>query len=291
VTVKPKIAADAESDTVGLDAMILDSLLSPAFLGYRALDCSAVMAIAGMWYRIIKAAGDAVLMPATEEEEETESTSEVAPRPFQLATPIVKACLLNADDVKLTSLVELCIFIPGVLTHMGSWMGPFNREGHKNATMLKSRVDEAVPEASLRALLQSEVSAGIHSPDGILADPSGAVAVLWAYRGFIMWATMLRRCVTLSSWEGEPPEHLMKASFEYAYETEIKQFHGPMMRSAVSIGTNLIPRWEDVWGNYGPTLEDVQHDIGQWLEAMEELLPRIDAMIREFDLYDRRKTF
>jgi len=45
---------------------------------------------------------------------------------------------------------------------------------------------------SMVAMLQEEVSSGMHAPGAILADPSAAVGLLWARRGLQFWIALFR---------------------------------------------------------------------------------------------------
>ena len=41
-------------------------------------------------------------------------------------------------------------------------------------------------------MLDEEVSSGMHSPGGVLADPSAAIGLLWARRGLAFWIALFR---------------------------------------------------------------------------------------------------
>ena len=138
---------------------------------------------------------------------------------------------------------------------------------------------------SLRALLRHEVARGLHAPGGLVADPSGAMGVLWTLRGLQVYDHWFQS-VAYRGGDGASTATLLREA--------IDKSHGELLGfiSAQSVGLackTTTATWPQIATRLAPTSGLATEDEREWCETIRPLLTRLRAMLREYDLVDVRR--
>lgn len=109
---------------------------------------------------------------------------------------------------------------------------------------------------TLQALVLGERQAG---------EGTATVGLLWLKRGLEFTAAALRRNLNDSKEE-------LSTSFQKAYESTLKPFHGFLVRPVFSLAMKACPYRKDFYLKLGSNVELVQEKMQEWLKALEHIL-------------------
>ena len=102
-------------------------------------------------------------------------------------------CLLDERDVDVSKFVAACRHFATVLEKAGPFTMLSIRETQSNIQKMEhTYLLDPERFRSMFDMLREEVSSGMHSPGGLLADPSAAIGLLWARRGLLFWVSLFR---------------------------------------------------------------------------------------------------
>ena len=101
--------------------------------------------------------------------------------------------LLDEDDVDVAKFIKACRHYTRVLEKIGPFTMLSVRETQSNITKIEQTyLLDPARFRSMINMLEEEVSSRMHSPGGVLADPSAAIGLLWARRGLAFWISIFR---------------------------------------------------------------------------------------------------
>ena len=102
-------------------------------------------------------------------------------------------CLLDDADIDVNQFLRACRHYTRVLEKIGPFTMLSVRETHSNLSKIETTyLLDPVRFRSMVTMLEEEVSSAMHSPGGVLADPSAAIGLLWARRGLSFWISLFR---------------------------------------------------------------------------------------------------
>jgi hypothetical protein len=149
----------------------------------------------------------------------------------------------------------------------------------------------------MKALLEAEKSQkGLHAPKGVLADPSGAMALLWIRRGLVFWARLFQiASEALSSSKSKLKKRLpltFKDQSEAAYADTIGPFHGWISRKGFKVVMRNPPDWDELRrkARLATSREQLAADLKKIADELTKLTNTMRSMHRKYDLEDKRKS-
>lgn len=215
-------------------------------------------------------------------------------RPLALSASEFRECLLGDGDVDVERFMASCTEFSKLLGRMGSFARLLTREVRGNVSKINGTYsNNPGVYRSARALLEGEKNNGMHKEGGVLADPSGAMGMLWARRGLLFWATAfegLAESEEAAGPDAEPSSVPVKKVAGAAYDEVLRQFNGWMTRSSFSMAINHMPDWNTLNSNLGPSREEVAADMRAWAAVTRDVVDRLKALHTEYDLEDTRKS-
>jgi Glycolipid transfer protein (GLTP) len=145
---------------------------------------------------------------------------------------------------------------------------------------------------TLSSLLEYEQESGIHGPGGALADPSGAIGLLWIRRSLAFQSKLYSGVL-------ETTKNTIEAAME-AYQLEVQPFHGWALRRlyTMSFETVTPPRKEmlaRIGGfklhEFGESEEQATiQDLQKLLSVWEPIIVHFKQTYQELDLEDSRRV-
>ena len=224
-------------------------------------------------------------------------------RPVAAVAERFARCALGEDDVDVEFFESACRhFADDVLERINTLGARLTaKETHANQNKVKNARSWAYgaapavaePDAaseqgrrSMRSLLKHEMSQNIHKPAGKIADPSGAMGLLWSMRGLQVYRHWFRAVANGELGPDEATGALMRES--------IDQSHGELLgfisRRTVALACKTMSAtWPQIANKFAPTLSQANLDVTQWCDAVDPLLGRIHAMLEEYDMIDKRR--
>ena len=147
--------------------------------------------------------------------------------------------------------------------------------------------------ASLRGLLETERSKGIHQPGGLLADPSAAIAMLWMRRSLTFTNE------TLNGIHTDRQTPLANAARD-AYRAHLESYHNFWLKNTFRAGLTAMPRREDFVERLAPSLGEslpasereaiVYAEMGELVEVQAKAIAAMAKLYLELDMEDQRKV-
>ena len=245
----------------------------------------------------VKEHATALDMDALEDEDEIDSipSSEIGESESTLrhSRDQFQQCLLGGGDVDVSKLMTACRDFAEALSVMGRFAKPIIRQVDGNVQKIATGLYHSDPEKyrSMRILLQGERDAGKHRHDAVLADPSAAMGLLWSRRALMFW-NVLFSFVTKDEGLGKVGggEVPLKKYGEAAYDQVLKPFNGFISRKSFSSAVlSCMPAWSEVGPKLAPR-EVLRADMIDWMTTVSEVLVRMEAIQREANLEDLRKS-
>ena len=212
------------------------------------------------------------------------------PRPLELSRRQFQECFCDIDDVDICAFMHAASQFSLVLERLGTWTLVMTRECSSNV----KKVDQTYQlnpslYRSMRELLQAEIDSGMHEPNGILADPSSAMGLLWGRRGLRFWARLFT--IVLEDSKSKKAEDLcLEDIANRAHEAELQQYTGWISNSSFNMVAKTMPDWENTFAKLGVGREQVIGDMVEWARTVELVLERMQAMHIEYDLEDVRRS-
>lgn len=214
-----------------------------------------------------------------------------------------RSLVSRGRDVDLRELVEATRELCAVLLKFGAYMGPSVSDVRRNLERIEEarrkwlRASPRRRQLSMKALLAAEVAAEIHGRGGVLADPSGAMGLLWVRRGLAMWADTFEqqaRAMQQAAVTGEG-EGSLAAHTRVAYERTVQAHHGWVSRRAFGVACRATPDWETVVRRAGLRTdkggdEALRLELKCWAAAVRDLTEAMRSLHTDRDLEDRRKS-
>ena len=140
----------------------------------------------------------------------------------------------------------------------------------------------------VRALLEAEAGQQMHSTPGRLAEPSGALGLLWIRRCLCFQQAILHG---VRSEQGS-----VKTVSNAAYASFYAPFHGWLARKTFQLGLAAVPSRDVLFLRIAPCVDESEQEqlclreVGECADVMRLV---VDAMRRSFEalqLDDRRKV-
>lgn len=163
-----------------------------------------------------------------------------------------------------------------------------------NVRKVEALYRKAPPERrhTLSSLLEYEQESGIHGPGGTLADPSGAIGLLWIRRSLAFQSKLYSGVL-------ETTKNPIDAAME-AYRLEVQPFHGWALRRlyTMSFETVTPPRKEmlaRIGGfklhEFGESEEQATiQDLQKLLSVWEPIIVYFKQTYQKLDLEDSRRV-
>lgn len=233
------------------------------------------------------------------------NTSILTPTPPQLTVPFSWnwGALHSRDDV--SSDVDLLAFAEATRHYnriVEAFFGDTSAFAKLTASTINNnlgKVEDAVRRdprrrRTLRAMIRLEKEDDrIHAPGAVLADPSGALGMVWTARGLSLWVHFFmhmdrqRRDPTLG-------EAGLRAAFCRAFDASFGTIAGWWAQRAFHLGSLIVTgQWDGPTGlalAVGPTVELVERDMMEWHAQMTKLLERVQRILEEYDCNDQRAS-
>ena len=228
---------------------------------------------------------------------------------FTSAGPLVHSSLrfkgscVGVHDVKVDAFFEAMHDFLAFLRTLGPWTAGSISET-RNCLLKVERARRQLLERgstsdsglkTIGGLLEVELACGIHRSNGMLADPSAAMGLLWIRRGLEFWVRLFRneleRLRERGSIDAEPGD-LAKQTAR-AYDQTVAPFHGWVSRKAFLLSMRSAPEW-DVLRVRGKlpdaSCKDLQHEFDIWATTLDSVCNRLRKLHLRLDLEDRRKS-
>lgn len=185
----------------------------------------------------------------------------------------------------------------------------------------------AAASGSIRALLEVEISRGMHEPrelppaagaepidqrhGAILYDPSAAISLLWLRRSLRFTIVLMERlqaahqemedqralAEALSPDEEPPPEpDPTSGCVKAAYDAVIRPFHSWLLRKTFDIVSSQFPTMPEVIGMVGPGLGDAEREgkvfdeMAFYLQHGQPVVELLERLMSELKLEDLRQV-
>ena len=196
--------------------------------------------------------------------------------------PALVSCIRGRDDV------EMLTFMHGVrpmllaLEVLGAWTYIAVREIKSNLSKIEETVAKGklADEWLLSAMLDNEISSGVHGAGGLVASGSAAEGVLWLYRFLRLWSELWR----------EPRPSTFKQALDAAYKASVGPFHGWMLQRTFSIAISVVPTWAEAHDRLEAFDIDGEAGLMRSIAALDPVLDRMEAALRSRDLWDVRQN-
>mmetsp|Transcript_8775 Transcript_8775/g.19458 ORF Transcript_8775/g.19458 Transcript_8775/m.19458 type:complete len:366 (-) Transcript_8775:486-1583(-) len=149
-------------------------------------------------------------------------------------------------------------------------------------------------EEPLKGLLRAEVAQGVQVERARLEDNSAAMGLLWTVRFMRFWrevcAASLRWREAERSRRADAEEHVpFRLHVKGAYEAGLQQHHGKVGSSTFKLALPAIPK-EWLHEQLAPSAPLFWADCALWVDALETILTRCEAIIKKLELRDDRTT-
>ncbi|KAL1496356.1 hypothetical protein AB1Y20_016312 [Prymnesium parvum] len=148
---------------------------------------------------------------------------------------------------------------------------------------------------TMKLLLESEAKFNIHKPGAVLADPSGAMGLLWVRRGLVYWLKVFELEVARlkAALKGKKPApQPFREQCKIAYEQVLKPFHGWVSRRGFGVALRGMPEWSDLRKKSGLPKEDDQlmQELQEWIKSVTSLHKCMVTLQTKFGMEDLRKS-
>jgi hypothetical protein len=178
-----------------------------------------------------------------------------------------------------------------VLERLGPWTLVMTRECTSNVR----KVDQTYQlnpslYRSMRELLQAEVGSGMHEANGVLADPSSAMGLLWGRRALRFWARLFQLIHESHDVAMLPKSIPLGEIANHAHKMELQQFSGWISNSSFNMVVSAMPDWDNTFAKLGTSRLEIVEDMVAWAEIVGLVLDRMQAMHTDLDLEDVRKS-
>jgi len=151
------------------------------------------------------------------------------------------------------------------------------------------KLSGAASLGTVRAVLEAERAAGIHSP-GRLADPSAAVALLWMHRSLAFQSSMLDGLV--SSRSGKVTDLARSA-----YGAHLEPYHSWLLKNTFRMALSSLPTREDFYVRLAPKMrmQDEREqiclqEIRDFAQVTGKVVDALRGLYEELGLSDERKA-
>lgn len=219
--------------------------------------------------------------------------SECSPdRLFKASREAFAQALLDRGDEK-SSDVDLRVFIRATREYnkvIEAFFGQRSGFATMSANTIKENTDkmEVAGLGSARALLRHEIAVlRLHTP-GRLADPSGAMGLLWTVRGLQLWVFFFQNMLAVRALpRSDPMRHestrsVLRRSFEQSHGAVASWFS----QKAFAMGCLGAGPWEEHAINVAPSLAQAEEDIRTWAVLMDKILARCWCILDHFECND-----
>ena len=75
-----------------------------------------------------------------------------------------------------------------------------------------------------------------------------------------------------------------------AYEVSCQPFNGFVTRHSFKLTLGVVPDWALITPKLAPSEAEVYEDLRRWVAALDQVLPRMEALHKALDLEDMRKS-
>lgn len=181
-----------------------------------------------------------------------------------------------------------------LLETFGSLMNPIIKNEEVNLQKVNSAWVSLGRPPTLRGLLEGEKARGIHGRNGVLKDPSGAMALLWMRRMLQFTVAFFEAICHAPAPSGG--NGALTPLARTAYAATLEQFHGWLLKIGFKVGLKGLPKRDEFFRKLAPGAADHERHV-RCVEDMRECsaVQRkvVDAMLslfRELDLEDKRKV-
>ena len=233
--------------------------------------------------------GPTTMVDDLREESVSDRSSEMddSESPLRHSAEQFKHCLLGDSDIDVRQLMNACYDYMQVLSVMGKFAKSLRKQVDGNMDKISSGLYRCDPDkyASMKALLQAENDADKHKPDAVLADPSAAMGLLWMRRALMFWNALYDK---IHKTEGKDVE--LKEYGAEAYEQTLRPFNGFISRQSFkSMVLSRMPGWGEVRPKLSPKAT-IQADMSDWMDIVSKVIERMEAIQKEANLEDLRKS-
>ena len=260
-------------------------------------------------------------------------------RPLQFSSDAFAACALGPADVDVVQFIAATRRFCALLRNFGRLMCPsinevecclikaedalaeLQRERQSASRASRSRRRRMSPR-SMKGLLTAEVEAGKHARHGVLADPSGAIGLLWVRRALAFWADVFeQQAEQLTRYLADVKKRAAgrRANARTIHEQQLAAygrtvgpFHGWVSRRGFLLTARALPEWDELCrrANLAPPsrpasggdpggetgecppydAEALCADMRGWARAVRALTGTMTAIGEKLDLEDARKS-